>query len=244
MDVTVLGSSGTYASTGDACAGYLFQVGGFRFLVDIGPGVLANLQRHCALTELDAVVITHAHPDHWLDLAGLRNALKYVFHRSGLEVLAPGDMVAQANGLIGADDASTLLYREVADGAEVPLGPVVLRFSATDHPGETLAVRVDDGSVTAIFSADTGPGWSPTEFGVGCDLALIESTYTDDNLPAEAVLHLTASQAGAKGREVAARRLVTTHFLPGTDRQVAAREATATFGQPVTTATPHLTVAL
>ncbi len=244
MEVTVLGSSGTYASAGDACAGYLFTSGAYRLLLDIGPGVLSNLQRHCAIPELDALVVTHAHPDHWLDLPGLRNALKYVFRRTGLPVIAPRDVIEQATALLGPEETPTFSFIEVADGAQLQQGPMALRFSATNHPGQTLATLVDDGRVRAAFSADTGPDWSMDTLGREPDLAIIESTYVEANLPSDGGLHLTASQAGAMGRLAAAKRLMVTHFLPGTDRHAAVTEATNSFGQPVTAAQPHLTVAV
>ena len=77
LQMTVLGCSGSYPGPEGACSGYLVQGGGANVVIDLGPGSLANLQRHLALRRVDAVILTHRHPDHWTDLAGLHVALKY-----------------------------------------------------------------------------------------------------------------------------------------------------------------------
>ena len=86
LSLTVLGASGSYPGRGDACSGYLVQGGGVNLLVDLGPGSLANLQRHLDLGAVDAVILSHRHPDHWTDLTGLAVAWKYALGRDGLPV--------------------------------------------------------------------------------------------------------------------------------------------------------------
>ncbi|HNH96176.1 MAG TPA: MBL fold metallo-hydrolase, partial [Microthrixaceae bacterium] len=68
LAVTVLGCGGTFAGAGNACSGYLVRGGGTAVLLDCGPGVLSSLQHHLEPTELDAVVVSHSHPDHWGDV--------------------------------------------------------------------------------------------------------------------------------------------------------------------------------
>ena len=86
MRLTVLGCSGSYPGPECACSGYLVQGGGVNVLLDLGPGCLANLQRHLAVTDIDAVVLSHSHPDHWVDLAGLETAWTHIFQKQGLAV--------------------------------------------------------------------------------------------------------------------------------------------------------------
>src|SRR4051794_5409200 len=83
----VLGCDGTYAGPGGACSGYLVQSGTQRLWLDAGPGTLARLQQHVALTDVDALVVTHEHPDHCGELPVLRNALRFVLGVAGLPVL-------------------------------------------------------------------------------------------------------------------------------------------------------------
>ena len=87
LRLSVLGCDGTYAGPGGACSGYLVSSPTTHVWIDAGPGTLSRLQRHLALTDLDAVVISHEHPDHSGELPVLRNALRFMFGVSGLPVL-------------------------------------------------------------------------------------------------------------------------------------------------------------
>ena len=73
LRVTVLGSSGSYASADNPCTGYLLRSPEATVLLDAGPGTLGPLQRAIDLVDLDAIVLTHSHPDHWLEVPVLRN---------------------------------------------------------------------------------------------------------------------------------------------------------------------------
>ena len=77
LNLTVLGCSGTFPGEGGACSGYLVRSPEASLVVDLGAGTLAALQRHLAIGDVDAVVLSHVHPDHWLDLPLLRNAMRY-----------------------------------------------------------------------------------------------------------------------------------------------------------------------
>ena len=238
LSVTVLGCSGSYAAPGSACTGYLVQDGRSNVLLDCGPGALANLQRHLDVGALDAVVITHCHPDHWVELPVLRNVWQWVLRRRGLPVFTTEETWAMAIAVSGRSVSDILTPTIVTDGNDVHLAGQRWRFSRTDHPVETLAVRVDADERSFAFSADTGAGWSFEAFGSGIDLALCESTYVDATYPGS-VQHLTARQAGATARAAEVDRLVLTHQLPGEDSAAHLDEARATFDRPVTVARIH-----
>ena len=77
LKVTVLGCSGSYASAGGACTGFLVQSPQANVWLDAGPGTLANLQDHIRLSELTAIVLSHEHADHWLELPVVYNAIRH-----------------------------------------------------------------------------------------------------------------------------------------------------------------------
>ncbi len=81
LSLTILGCSGPCAPPGGACSGYLVDDGETRLWVDAGSGTLANLQRHVAVDTVDAVFLSHEHPDHWTDLEGFFNVCRYVVER-------------------------------------------------------------------------------------------------------------------------------------------------------------------
>lgn len=232
LTLVVLGSDGSYPGPGGACSGYLVGAGDTRVWLDAGSGTLANLQRHLALADVDAVVLSHAHPDHWTDIEGFYVACRYYLGRRGVPVYAPRGLSSLVRGI---DDDGTLSWREIGDGDGVEIGPVRFRFSRTDHPVETLAARADAGGRSLAYSADTGPGWALSSLG-RADLALVEASFLSDK--EGLVQHLSARQAGITARQAGAGRLVITHVAPGVDRAAAQQEAAASFGAPPEVALP------
>ncbi len=233
LNITVLGCSGSYSGPGLACTGYLVESDTTRVWLDAGPGTLANLQRHYELTEIDAIVVTHEHPDHWLDLAMAYIACRYFVDRAPMPVYGTAGTHALARALAGVHDLSpTIDWRTISDGANVTIGDQQWSFSRTDHPVETLAPRVDSGGRSFAFSADTGDGWSFANLGEGIDLALCEATFLHEELNPPSP-HLSALQAGAMAAGAGVRRLLLTHLAPGSDAAAFGREATEAFGAPV-----------
>lgn len=237
LTVTVLGCSGSYPGPGQACSGYLLESGTTRVWLDAGSGTLANLQRHIGLHEVDAIVLSHEHPDHWTDLEGFAVASHWVHHLPPVPVLAPAGL---RRHLMNRGDG--LIWREVADGHDTRIKDLRLRFSRTDHGPETLAVRVDGGGRALGYSADTGPGWSLAELGPGLDLALCEATYLEEQ--DHGGRHMTARQAGRSAREAGARDLVITHLLPTLDPELSRAAAADEFGREVQVARAGVAVAL
>ena len=227
LTLTVLGCSGTYAGPGGACSGYLVDDGQTHLWVDAGPGTLANLQRHVEFDAVDAVVLTHEHPDHWTDVEGFVNVLRHVARREGVPVYAPSGLRGHTYG----DNSPQLAWHTVSDGRRLRVGTLELSFSRTDHGPETLAVRIDAAGRSLGYSADTGPAWSLEALGAGLDLALCEAT-----VPTEmegTMQHLSAGQAGASARAAGVDRLLLTHLWPTLDPDQSRREAAEAFGAPV-----------
>ena len=235
LTVTVLGCSGSYPGPAAAASGYLVRGAGATVWLDAGSGTLANLQRHVGLDEVDAVVLSHEHPDHMSDIEGYRVACAYVVERTGVAVYAPAGVLARLSG----DPSPAFDWRTVVDGDAVEVGGLELRFSRTDHPPETLAVRVGGEGRSLVYTSDTGPAWSMAAFGAGPDLALSEATYLGDREGTAG--HLSARQAGALARSAGARRLMLTHIWPVVDPESSRGEAADAYGGPVDLARLHET---
>jgi ribonuclease BN (tRNA processing enzyme) len=233
--LTVLGCDGSYAGPGGACSGYLVQAGSTTLWLDAGPGSFANLQLVCDPGVIDAVLLSHEHPDHWTDLESF--AVWRRQHASGVvPVYAPPGL----RGRSYFGDDQSLGWREVGPAYQVSIGDLTCSFVATDHGPPTLAVRLDpavpgrvgaDLSASLAYSADTGPDWSVEELGRGIGTVLCEATYTRDREGEGR--HLSGRQAGAMAVDADVARLVVTHRWPTVSAEALADEAGTGFGRLV-----------
>ena len=239
LRLTVLGCSGSYgAPAGGACSGYLVRAGDATLWVDCGNGSFSNLQQHVLPDDLTAVVITHGHPDHCVDLYGLHVLYRYGLERSGLPVYAPAGVEQHLESLVGSW-GGTFDWRAVAAGDRTTIGDVALAFSATDHPPPTLAVEIGHGGKRLVYTSDTGPGWSIEAFASGADLVLCEATYQHGDI--RSPTHLSARQAGEMARSARARHLMLTHLWPGLDPVASVEEGSEAFGHAAVLAAAHVT---
>jgi ribonuclease BN (tRNA processing enzyme) len=242
LSITVLGCSGTWASADSPCSGYFVTDGTTRIWLDCGPGTLTALQRHCSLTDLDAVVVTHEHPDHCLELPVLRNAYVHGLDHRDMPLYAPRGVFAMLERLVGSRGITpAFLPKMIGDRSVARIGDLRLSFSRTDHPVETLAVRVDDeaGGGAIGYSSDTGPGWSIDALGPGLDVAIVEATFLAAEVGESESVHRTAAHTGADARAAGVGRLVVTHVPPTGDAEAHRAEAEATFGGTTLLAAPH-----
>jgi ribonuclease BN (tRNA processing enzyme) len=234
FDVTVLGSSGSHTGPGRACSGYLLRSGGAQLLVDCGNGSTANLQRLARPADLDAILITHRHVDHCIDLIGMFYALR--FHVDGprsTRLYAAREVVETLTGLLSHDSA--LGFREVFDVREVrggdrfSVGPMDVTLVDAVHPVPTVAARVEADGVSVVYSSDTAWSDDLVELARGVDLFLCEATWQGDARDLPGGMHLTARDAGRLATAAGVKRLVLTHVLGSLDRNRSLAEAQETF---------------
>jgi ribonuclease BN (tRNA processing enzyme) len=239
MELTVLGCSGSYGGpNGGACSGYLVRSGSTSIWMDCGNGTFGHLQQHVAAEDLTAVVITHEHPDHCVDVYGLHVLIRYGLEREGLPVYAPAGLAEHLGSLVGGDWGNAFAWEAIDETQRVSLGDLDLRFSRTDHPPPTYAVEVSSDHKRLVYTSDTGPGWDVSAFAPGADLVLSEATYQHGKKPAE--IHLSAHEAGLAAREAGARRLMLTHLWPRLDPHEMLAEGSEAYGESVVLAAPHL----
>lgn len=236
--LTVLGCDGSYPGPGGAASGYLLERGETTLWLDAGPGTFARLQLVKDPAALDALVLSHEHPDHWTDLESFAVWLRQSGATRPVPVYAaPGP---RTRSYFGKD--RLLEWHEVEAGDRVEVGCLALTFSRTDHGPPTNAVRVDaaggDGAPAAAlaYSADTGAGWSVEALGTGIGTFLCEATYTRDR--EGQFRHLSGRQAGAMAAAAGVGRLVVTHRWPSVGADALAAEADDAFGRPVHQAAP------
>ena len=219
LTLVPVGVGAAYARPGEAQSCYLVRADGGVVCLDLGAGALNRLQRHVPPEDLDAVVVTHLHPDHCADLLSLR---VYMAWGPGagrrLRVLGPPGLREQlaAFGGDGGLDAA-FRFETLAEGPPTELVPGLrLTLAEVPHLSPTFAVRLDAGDESLCYSADCVANPRLPALAAGCGLLLCECTFGADEVPPGA-MHLNAEQAGAVAREAGAGALLLTHCYPEHD---------------------------
>jgi ribonuclease BN (tRNA processing enzyme) len=249
--VTVLGKSPSWQDVGGACSGYLVQEGDHAVLLDCGNGVFSKLRRFVDYVDVTAVLISHLHADHFLDLVPFAYALTYAprqqpvpvagwpgtTHPARPQLYAPvgaGEVFRQIVGCWGQEDLIERAFelQEYDAPDELTVGPFNVRFCEVPHYTPTYAVdlRCNGGRLT--YSADCSPNEALVAFAQDTDMLLIEATLPRPERTGMRG-HLTPSEAGEHGRRAHARRLVITHFSDELDADWAASEAGRAYGGPI-----------
>jgi ribonuclease BN (tRNA processing enzyme) len=232
VKLTVVGCSGSVPAADSSASSYLVQYDGFNLVLDLGQGSVGALQNHLELNAIDAIFLSHLHPDHCIDMTCLYVARRYGRDQPHalLPVHAPpgaSDRLADAYGLDRVPGMSnTFSFHESA--MTTAIGPFRVRTALMEHPVTNYAVRLDTPTGSLIYSGDTGPTDALAELADGADVLLCEASFVDgeDNPPN---LHLTGKQAGEVAERAEVGRLVLTHIPPWNKGETALSEARTTF---------------
>src|SRR5689334_5309885 len=254
MRLTVLGKSPSWQDADGACSGYLIEEGDTCLVVDCGNGVFSKLRRFRDYGSIDAVVISHLHADHFLDLVPFSYALTYAPKRQPVPIQRwPGDPEPQKPRLIcppgsrdtfrrivgtwGNDDLIENAFRlEEYDVADTPqVGSLTIEFTNVPHFTETFALRIRssaNGGGWLAYGADSSPNARVVDFARGADLFMIEATLPRPERTGQRG-HLTPREAGEHARAADVKAVLLTHISDEMDELWARREAEAGFGGPV-----------
>jgi ribonuclease BN (tRNA processing enzyme) len=240
--ITVLGKSPSFPDAGGACSGYLVEAGGQRVLLDCGSGVFAKLRAVVDYADLDAVVISHLHADHILDLVPFASGIRYRPWAGDPPrprlIAPPGAPETFARlcegGNMTADHIELAFALEVYDPADTfTLGDgLQVRFQPVPHYIEANAVEFAAGGARFTFGADCGPSEDLARFAADTDLLMVEATLVEPE-PPEDRGHLTPFEAGEHAAQAGAKRLVLTHFAAEVGADWVCSEAARAFGGPV-----------
>jgi ribonuclease BN (tRNA processing enzyme) len=260
MRITVLGGCGAWPAAGEACSGYLVEHDGFRLLIDPGYACVPRLLERVPARAVDAVVVSHSHPDHCADLHPLLRARILgapaapdappdapgsAASAPALAVYAlPGavDRVLALDGPGSLDGAYAL--HEFTGGGRFEIGPFQVDSYLLPHFVSNAGLRLSaDGRVLA-YTGDTGPSPDLVALARDADVFLAEATYPE-HVPEHHARYLSSAlQAGHNAAAAGVGRLVLTHLWPGTDPAAAAGAARGGYTGEIEVARPGLTVRL
>jgi ribonuclease BN (tRNA processing enzyme) len=246
MRLTVLGACGAWPAAGDACSGFLVEHDGFRLVLDLGYATVPRLLEHLEPGQVDAVVISHGHPDHCADLNPLLRARALRDDPAPpLPVYAPPGAL---DAVLALDRpgmlADAYALHEFAPGDRLDLGPFRSQTRSLPHFLPNAGIRLTAGGATLAYTGDAGPSPDVAELARGADLLLAEATYVDD-VPAESRRWLSSARtAGSQAHDAGARRLWLSHLQPGTDPVAARAAAGDAYDGEIAVATAGLTIEL
>jgi len=236
------------------CAGLLVLTARTRLVLDLGPGTLHELRRHTDFRTLDAVIVSHMHVDHVLDLLALRHALAYNPLPAPAPVpiwLPPGgsELLAKATAPFDACDdprrfAATVQVAEYDPARPLTIGDAVVTFAPTTHYIPAWAIRVQPAAGPALgYTGDTGPAAALAQFVAGVHVLVAEATLLEVGVrsPDERG-SLTAAEAGQLAVAAGAKVLVLTHMWEELGFAVYRAQAAAAYPGQIEMAAPGLTV--
>ena len=244
----MIGCSGSFPGPDSPASCYLIEEQGFRLLLDLGTGALGAVQRYASLYEIDAVCLSHLHPDHCLDMTGYWVARTYAPDSPYPRIPVYGPpgtarRLARAQG-VGGDEEMTgaFDFRDLRPGP-LEIGPLRLTLAHMNHPVETFGFRFEAGGAVLAYSADTGVSPDLVNLARDASVLLSEASFLEGpGLPEG--LHLTARQAAEHATRAGVQHLLLTHLVPWNDRDRSREEAAAAFGGQLTLATSGLVVEL
>jgi ribonuclease BN (tRNA processing enzyme) len=237
VKLTVLGCSGSAPGPLSPASGYLVEAEGYRLVLDMGHGVYGALQRFADPADVDAIVLSHLHADHCIDLTGYIVGLRYGGRRFRLaDPNARLPLIGPAGTRGRLEAAYDPMARKLAlhdlfaftTPADGELGPFRISYALVNHPIPTTAVRIEHGGASLVYSGDTGESDALVELASGADAFLCEASFGPDE-PYVPDLHLTGKQAGDHATRADVGRLLLTHVPPWVDAEAVAGAAADTF---------------
>lgn len=244
MRLTVIGCAGSFPGPESAASCYLVEAHDgqrrWNVLLDFGNGALGVLQRHRELDDIDAIVLSHLHPDHCIDMCSyfvVRNYDPLGRFDTHLPVYGPAgthERLVKAYQVDVDEDLSTAFaFHDLHDRRSFQVGPMTITPFLVNHPVEAYGFRVEaDGKVLA-YTGDTDSCDALIELERDADLVLTDSAFVDGRDDDLINVHLSGSRAARAAVDAKAKRLMLTHIPAWTDAADCVRDARKHWSGPI-----------
>ncbi|MCI6574811.1 MAG: MBL fold metallo-hydrolase [Actinomycetaceae bacterium] len=261
MKLTIIGCSGSMSGPHSAASSYLVQARGadpqlgglertWNVTLDFGSGAMGQLLNYADPAMIDAMVMSHLHADHCVDIVGMQVYRRWYPEGAlpQIPVFSPGDGALRTRGISGDPDDETYVsefdFRRVSSGDTVNIGPLQIEFFQALHTVPALGIRVtgpsecpEYGSAVLTYTGDTDYCESEVQAAQGADFLLSEAAFEEGRDTVRGI-HMTGVRAGELARDARARRLLLTHLQPWTDAATNVRDARSVFDGDVTAVHP------
>ncbi|MDJ0316354.1 MULTISPECIES: MBL fold metallo-hydrolase [Arthrobacter] len=246
MKLTIVGCSGSFPGPSSPASCYLLTahdgVRPWRVLMDLGSGALGAAQKYMDLEDIDAIFLSHLHPDHCMDLCGLHVAVRWNphgWHRGRIPVWGPAetaDRLATAYGLeLDPGMREEFDFRNWQERSPVTVGPFTVTPYAVNHPvPEAYALRVEvkeydgtglDRTTVLTYSGDTDSCQGLEDAAKNAHLFLCEAAFEEGRDDHIKDVHLSGKRAGEAAARANVKRLLLTHIPVWTDTNKVVAEA-------------------
>lgn len=212
MKLTVLGNQATCPEEGGACSSFLLETCGKRILIDMGCGSLSQLQKYSDLKDLDLIVLSHLHFDHFGDIFCAKYQLET--RKAYGEEIIPIPLLCPALPEWAAQELLTgniFDYKEVKDHWKYDFDNIGFEFFLVPHLVESYAISITAENKKFVYSGDSGYTITLQEAACDADCFLCEATMVEAK-PAEQGHHLSADAAGTIARNANVKKLLLTHY--------------------------------
>ena len=211
-------------------------------MLDLGCGALGKLQLKMHYADLDAIVVSHMHADHFFDLVPLRYGMKYGARPSATRMplwLPRGgrETLEGLRRIVGRDDdvnffEAVFAIREYDAAEALTIGGARLTFCATQHYVDAFSIRAECDGRSLTYSADTAPSDAVAKHARGSALFLCETALGLGTEEGERG-HMSAREAGEMARRANVERLVLTHYPAAAASEALVAAAKENFFGPV-----------
>jgi len=217
MELIILGSGTCVPSLKRNAPGYYLEAEGCRILVDCGSGTLLQLEKAGrSYRDIDAVFITHRHPDHYADLMPLVHALLAAPHLNRVKdlcIFSPKGFIAyyeaSVSSVLGHPKGFSVRIVEIQDTFD--FGPFNIFTAKTIHSADSIAYRFDLGGKSVVFTGDADYDQGVIALAQNADLLIADCSFPD-SLKAKG--HLSAKECGLVAAKAGVRKLVLSHLYP------------------------------